>query len=254
MKDFNTTNVRNIKIGAYTHNDEVYNFNFGTDLSAHGKTAFVRTVVDTLVDEDYYDSIIKDIIFDFTIVMLFTDIDTSFTKAVDEDGKEVPAIISIEKFLEETNVVDIVKANMEIGLIEQLNKAVDKSIEYRTGIHLSPISDSIASLLNTLEKKVKDIDLDSAISMAQKFANMTGELTPDSIMKAYIDSDIYKKNVEEIEESKKQRAEIAENIDKAIKEVNKSEEKKTKAKKSTKSKAKVEEKIVEEATEITIEK
>ncbi len=246
MKEFNTKNIKNVKIGAYTHNDEICNFNFGTDLTAYGKTVFVRTVVDTLISDDNYDSIIKDLIFDFAIIMVFTNVDTSFTNAIDDNGEKIPAILSIEQFLEETNVVDIVKANMELGLLEQLEKAVDKSIEYRTGIHPSPIADWLSNLFSTLEKKISEVDLNNAMSMAQKFANMTGELTPDSIMKAYIDSDIFKKNAEEIEESKKQKAKIADNLDKAIKIVNEDEKKKTRTKKTTKTKADVEESVIEE--------
>lgn len=230
--------MKETKLGAYIRNDETYNFNFSTDLSAHDKTVFVRTVVDTLVSEDGYDSIIKDMIIDFAIVILFTDIDTSFTKVVDDNGEKVSALILIEQFLEETNVVDIVKANMKIGLLEELENAVDKSIEYRTGIHHSPISDSLASLINTLEKKINEIDLGDAMKMVQKFVSMTGEFTPESVVSAYINSDLYKKNLDEITENRKEKLEIAENLDKAIKIVK--EETKTKAKSKTKKETKEE--------------
>ena len=211
--------MKNTKMGTYIHNDEMYNFNFATSLTADNKIAFVRTIVDTLVDDNYYDSIIRDVIFDFSIIMFFTDIDTSFTNAVDEDSKEIPAIVIMEQFLEETNVVDIVEANMETGLLDELKKAVDKSIEYRTGIHLSPLSDAIANLVNTLEKKINEIDLNSAMDMAQKFANMTGELNIDSIVNAYMNSDVHKKNLAEIEEAKNNEIKIDENLGEAVRTV-----------------------------------
>ena len=220
--------MKETKLGTYICNNETYNFVFSTDLSAHDKTIFVRTVVDTLVSEYSYDSIIKDMIFDFAIVMLFTDIDTSFTKVVDDDGEEISALIPIEQFLEETNVVDIVKANMKEGLFEQLEKAVDKSIEYRTGIHSSPIADSFASLINTLEKKINEVDLGNAMEMVQKFTGMTDNLTPESIVGAYMNSDLHQKNLDEIAESRKEKAKIAENLDRAIKIVK--DETKAKAK------------------------
>ena len=233
-------NMKNMKTGVYFYNDEAKNFDFATDLSAYDKTVFVRTVVDTLVDDTTYDSIIRDMIFDFAIIMRFTDIDTSFTKAIDDDGNEISALVSIEQFLEKTNVVDIVKANMEVGLLEQLNDAVDKSIEYRTGIHPSPVADSLASLLSTLEKKINEVDLDSMMDMAQKFAGMTGELTPESVVNAYINSGMHKANLDEIAENKKEKVDmgkVAEGLDKAIKEFNEKAEAKPK---KTKSKTKVE--------------
>ena len=154
----------------------------------------------------------------------------------------------VEQFLEESNIVEIVKANVVPTLFDELNNAVDKSIEYITGIHPSPIADSIASLLSTLERKINEFDMGSMMDMAQKLASMTGELNVDNIVKAYVESDIHKGNLEEIVKAKAERTEIAENLDKAIKEVN--EENKTK-KKSTKSKSK---KIQKEETEDKSEK
>ena len=215
----NITNMKNMMTGTYFYNDEAYNFNFATDLSAHDKTVFVRTVVDTLVDDTTYDSIIKDMLFDFAIVMLFTDIDTSFTKMMDDDGEEISVLIPIEQFLEETNVIDIVKENMKVGLLEQLENAVDKSIEYRTGIHPSPLNEALASLINTLEKKIEEVDLGKAMEMAQKFAGMTGKLTPESVVNAYMNSDVHQKNLEEIAESKKNEIKIDENLGEAIRTV-----------------------------------
>lgn len=197
-------NMKNIKTGTYINytTDESYNFEFATDLSAYRKMMFVNYVVNSIVDDDRYDSIVRDLIFDFGIVSIFTDVDTSFINRTDDEGNLINPIIFIEQFLEETNVVDIVKANMEAGVLEELNKAVDKSIEYKTGIHPSPISDALASLLSTLENKINEVDLDSMMGMAQKFANMTGELTPESVVSAYINSDMHKANLDEIVESK----------------------------------------------------
>ena len=197
-------NMKNIKTGTYINytTDESYNFEFATDLSAYRKMMFVNYVANSIVDDDRYDSIVRDLIFDFGIVSIFTDVDTSFINRTDDEGNLINPIIFIEQFLEETNVVDIVKANMEAGILEELNKAVDKSIEYKTGIHPSPISDALASLLSTLENKINEVDLDSIMGMAQKFANMTSDLTPESVVNAYINSDVHKKNLEEIAESK----------------------------------------------------
>lgn len=189
-------NTNITKTGAYFYNDEALNFNFVTSLSASEKISFINSVVDTIVDDNYY-AIIRDIIFDFSIIRTFTDIDTTFVKNSDN------MIDTIEQFLSESTIVDIVKANMEIGLLEELNKAVDKAIEYKTGIHPSPISDSLASLLSTLEKKVNEFDMGSMMDMTQKFASMTDEFNLDNLVNAYMNSDLHRANLEEITESKK---------------------------------------------------
>lgn len=197
--------MKNIKTGTYFYNEESYNFNFATDLSAYRKMMFVNYVVNSIVDEDRYDFIVRDLIFDFGLVSILTNIDTSFINQIDDEGNPINPIIFIEQFLEETNVVDIVKANMEVSLLDELNKAVDKAIEYKTGIHPSPLNEALASLINTLEKKVNEFDMGSMMEMAQKFAGMTGELNVDSIVNAYLNSDNHKRNLEEIAKSKKDK-------------------------------------------------
>lgn len=230
--------MKETKLGAYTHNDETRNFNFTTNLSANKKRIFVRTVVGALVDDENYDSVLRDIIFDYTTILMLTDIDMSFLRTVDDDGEIVTDMELLEDFLLETNIVEIVKANAFPTLFEELNKAVDKAIEYRTGIHPSPLGGALASLLSTLEKKVSEIDLSSAMSMAQKFAGMTDEFNLDNLVNAYMNSDLHKVNLDEIAEAKaskndKNEIEMSEDLGEAIRTVVEENkvEKKTKSKK-----------------------
>ena len=91
----------------------------------------------------------------------------------------------VEEFLENTNIVKIVKANAKEGLIKELSEAVDKSIEYRTGIHANHLNEALTSLINTFEEKIKDIDLDSMMDIANKLSGMTDGFTTENIVKAY---------------------------------------------------------------------
>ena len=199
--------MKEMKTGVYTHitenGSESYSFGFITDLLASDKAVFVRKVVDTIVSDTNYDSVLKDIIFDFTVITTMTNIDTSFLKVVDEKGNVVTDIDMLEDFLLSTNIVEIVKANAFPTLFDELNDAVDKSIAYKTGIHPSPLSDALASLFSTLEKKINEVDLDSMMGMAQKFAGMGDDFTMENLVKAYMESDGHKKNLAEIAEAKK---------------------------------------------------
>ena len=196
--------MKEMKNGVFTYNNESYNFEFKTSLSAYDKQVFVKTVVGNLVDDAGYDVVIKDLIFDFVIIEVFTNIDTSFINMEDDEGNDINPIILIEHFLEETNVVDIVKENMKTGLLDELNRAVDLDIQYLTGIHSNPINEAITSLISTIEKKIGEVDLDSMMSMAQKFAGMTEDFTLDNIVNAYMNSDIHKSNLAEIKEAKEE--------------------------------------------------
>ena len=195
-----------MKIGIFAYNNESYEFRFKTSLSAYDKQVFVKTVINNLIDDDYYDVVIKDLIFDFAIIELFTNVDTSFIdNQKDDDGNKINPITVIEHFLEESDVLKIVKANMEDGLLENLNRAVDLNIQYLTGINMNPINDAIASLVSTLEKKVDGIDLDSMMEMAQKFTNMTEDLTAENVVNEYINSSFHQNKLKEIEEAKEEK-------------------------------------------------
>ena len=162
------------------------------------KQGFVNSVVNLVVDdlEKKYNSILRDLIVDYYTIKYFTDIDTT------EFEKSLSFVDDVEQFLEETNIIEIIRTNVSPTLFDELNKAIDNSIEYITGIHHSPIADSLASLLSTLEKKINEIDLDSAMEMVQKFAGMTEDFSVENLVNAYMDSDMHKANLNEIAESK----------------------------------------------------
>jgi len=191
----------------YTHktddNEVSHNFNFYTNLSTASKLRFVNNVTKLLVDTDKkrYDSVLRNLVFDFFIVEGFTSVN------VDEIIKSNFFVNDAEKFLEETNIVDIVKANIENGVIEELNRAVDLNIQYITGIHPNPLNEALARLINTFEKKVNEVDLSNMSAMLEAFNNMSGEFTPENVVKAYMNTDFAKKNMAEVMEAKNKKQE-----------------------------------------------
>lgn len=193
-------------MGTYIRGEETHNFNFGTDLSVADKQRFVNSVVSLVVDDENkgYNSILRDLIFNFYVVDMLTDVDTT-------ELKESSFFVNdVEWFLEETNIVDIVKANASPTLFDELSRAVDKSIEYLTGVHPNPLGEALASLVSILEKKVNEFDAGKMMEMAQKLSGMTGEFTIDNIVNAYMNSDLHKKNLKEIDDSKVNNVEIKE--------------------------------------------
>lgn len=177
-----------IKTGVYTLDGEDTPFAFYTSLNAYRKSQFVVSVSNILVG-DNYNYVIRDLAFDFCIVAIFTDIDTADVQDAD-DG-----ITAMEEFVEKFKpVIDIVKANVEDGVLDALHTAIDLNIEYRTGIHINPISSSIASLIDTIERKVDGIDLNSMMDLAQSMAGISDELTADKLLDAYAKTNIFKEH------------------------------------------------------------
>lgn len=206
---------KNVKMGVYTHNGEEINFNFYTSLRASDKLTFVNSIIDLVVDEKY-NSVIRDLIFDYMIIEVFTDIDTTNIKMAKN------SIDMIEDLLEETNIVEIVRANAEIGLIEELDKAVDDNIAYLTGIHRNPIVEGLGNLLNTIENKLTNIDTEEMMKAAQMITTMTGELTPTNMLEEYAKSDLFKEKYHQMITEKEQHNAEMDATGVAIKKVKKS--------------------------------
>lgn len=177
-----------IKTGVYTIDDKDVPFAFYTSLNAYRKSQFVASVSNILVS-DNYNYVIRDLAFDFCIVAIFTDIDTTDVQDAD-DG-----ITAMEEFVEKFKpVIDIVKENVEDGVFDELNTAIDFNVEYRTGIHVNPISSSIASFIDTIERKIDGIDLNSMMDLAQSMAGISDELTADKLLDAYAKTNIFKEH------------------------------------------------------------
>lgn len=186
----------------YTRNGEEIEFNYYTDLPMSKKIAFVNAVADTVVGDDYYYPMLKDMVFDFHLINFFSDVDTGIDYNEDDSGEIVDVI---EQFLYETNVADVLKLSINFNVLTELVDSVDKAIEYKTGIHPSPIADGIASLLNTVEKKFAGIDVDSMTGMANVFSKLQGDITPEKMLEAYANSDIFKKQHKEVIEKQDKR-------------------------------------------------
>lgn len=187
--------TKNVKTGAYTYKNESIPFNFYTELRAVDKIKFINAVCDTLIDTNYY-SVIRDLVFDFQIVNVFTDV-------VVPELQDSPSPISIiEEFLDDTNIVEIVKANVDKKLIAELEKAVDENIEYRTGIHKNTLEDALTSLLHTVEQKINDVDTEGMMEMAMKLNSISDELTPERILQAYSETDMFKNRIYEKEQKR----------------------------------------------------
>lgn len=161
------------KKGSYTYNGVEYEFEYKTNLKASEKIDFVNLVVNSLVEDGYF-SILRNMLFDFELIRAFTNIDVS------EIANSVNAIDKIEYFLENTNIVEVIKANISISLIIELNNCVDDNIQYRTGIKVKTIENALVSILEVLEEKVKKVNV-------------------KDLMNDYFKSDDYKKHLAELQ-------------------------------------------------------
>lgn len=162
-------------------------FKYYKEISLSKKLDFVNNVLDVLFQNNYCYAVIRNELFDIMLVDSFTDVfleEEDFTFTINE----------IDKFLSKTNVVDILKNEINSTLLKELSDAIDINIAYKTGVNLNSISTSFSSLLKTIEEKVSNFNVDELTNTLKEFANMTDGLSQEKIIELYTKSDKYKKN------------------------------------------------------------
>ena len=162
-------------------------FKYRTELTLQQKVSFANFVLGVIFDDDYCFSIIKNEVFDIALIYMFTDVfqyDEDFTFSLN----------NIDEMLNTTNVIEILKKEIDNDLIKDLNEVIDINIAYKTGVNVNSISTSFSSLLKTIENKVSDFDVDEFSNTLKKFGDITNGMSPDKIMELYTKTDAYKKN------------------------------------------------------------
>lgn len=162
-------------------------FKYRTELTLQQKVSFVNFVLGVIFDDNYCFSIIKNEVFDIALIYMFTDVlqyEEDFTFSLN----------NIEEMLNTTNVIEILKNEIDKDLIKDLNEVIDINIAYKTGVNVNSISTSFSSLLKTIENKVSDFDVDEFSNTLKKFGDITNGMSPDKIMELYTKTDAYKKN------------------------------------------------------------
>jgi hypothetical protein len=238
-----------VKTGSYTYKEKEYNFNFYTDINVLTKSAFVTGVTDVLVTEKHYNAVIRNVVLEYQILNVFTDIfaEEEIRNSLYVDEGSDFDLNKLEDFMRDTQVANIVMANVKEGLIDELIEAVDKDIEYKTGIHRNPIGEAVAGLLGTLEQRVKDIDIDGLMGFAEAFKGISGDdMTPEKLWDAYSKSEAFKRVIESKEKIDKADKKQSDKIVSLVEEVMKQPKKRGRKPKAKKEETAVEDKNVKD--------
>lgn len=189
-----TSYTNEIMTGAYidTKTNKETLFTFKTNISVKDKIQFVSDVTALMIGENYF-SFLKDLIFDFEIINVFTDIDVS------EILNAADAIGEIENIVTNTKIVEIVKSNVDNAILDELKIAVNSNIEYKTGVHNNIIEDSIVQLLSSIKSKIDSIDTETVLQMAETLSTLGNNVTSEGIVNAYANSPAFLESLKERE-------------------------------------------------------
>jgi len=189
-----TSYTNEIMTGTYidTKTNKETLFTFKTNISVKDKIQFVSDVTALMIGENYF-SFLKDLIFDFEIINVFTDIDVS------EILNAADAIGEIENIVTNTKIVEIVKSNVDNAILDELKIAVNSNIEYKTGVHNNIIEDSIVQLLSSIKNKIDSIDTETVLQMAEVLSTLGNNVTSEGIVNAYANSPAFLESLKERE-------------------------------------------------------
>lgn len=158
-----------------------YEFSCKEDISLSKKLVFVKSVIDTLFQNDFYNYIMKDCIFYYKLITTFTDIN------FDNIDEEESLIDYVDEFINETDIIEKINDNVAENVISDLYNAVNKSIAYKTGI--SDFSENLGLLINNINSFITNSDnnIDLIRNFMEKIngLNLTNDELIEKIIKLY---------------------------------------------------------------------
>lgn len=176
----------------YVYNDEMYNYNYAKNIKPLQAISLIKNVTDVVIDMSdafIYIATLKDIIFDYCLIDVFTDIDISFL----EDDLD-----KIYDFVINTDIAETIKSNAENSIIQNLEKDINQSIQLKTGIKVNSIEDTMVNVIKEMTDNINIADFNtnkiSDLINSVKAMNDNSELfTPDKIIEAFANTEKYRK-------------------------------------------------------------
>lgn len=152
-----------IKIAKFEYDDgtsmKEYEYTYKTDLNIKEKAEFVVFVTNRIISE-HYNKVMYDFVFDLALIQMFTDIDIKNTiLGIEDDIDDWEYIFALQRFMSKTTVLSEVKDGIKPGLLDELKKAVDYNIEYKTGVRPNRIEEAVLGLIDLIIAKVKATEI-----------------------------------------------------------------------------------------------
>ena len=173
--------------GVYTIDNEVTDYHYTSYIGTAAQVNFVKAVTEMIIGGGEYIPLLKEPLFNYVLLSVFTDID--LTKFVDDDGD-----LLIDDFVEFDTVSGVsakLKLLIDSDMLYQIQTSLDTNLAYKTGLHKDDMTDAVVELVKILGDKInsigKDLNTEKVNEFITKFNN--SDLNTESIVKAYLDSD-----------------------------------------------------------------
>ena len=163
------------------------------------QSVFVSVVSNNMFADGNYLPLLRDIMFDYTLALYFTDIDFN--------ALGITNIDEFDEFNKATGIMEDVRDKLSSTMLTSLAASVDANIEYKKQTAQNDISTAVAELIMALTNKVEALDTNLDMSKVMDFINKFNEsgFDGESLVDAYMNSEQYKKNVAEVVDAKNEK-------------------------------------------------
>jgi len=149
--------VKENNIIKFHYNGKEYETKYNNRLiSAIDRAGFMLYVCNTIIANDNYYSMLRELAFEAALIKQTTDIDIKELMNLDED--EELSFSDIEAFIANSNIIDVLMGLLSENTIRQLNRYIDKNIAFRTGLHENDMGAAIGRLFNSIADKIDGVD------------------------------------------------------------------------------------------------
>lgn len=176
--------------GQFTYKDETYDVKYTDTLTTFEKLQFINNTVSWVVGEDYR-PILKRFAYRYNLCLL-SNVDFNQFVSADENGNNIAELI---EFIDSTDLPDMIEAELDTAVVNELKENIDLDIEYRTGIHRDSISSAVSDLINKFSKKMDEVLTPDALDALTKIASMT-DPEPKEMVNAFIDNNEHHEQIE----------------------------------------------------------
>lgn len=176
--------------GQFTYKDETYDVKYTDTLTTFEKLQFINNTVSWVVGEDYR-PILKRFAYRYNLCLL-SDVDFNQFVSADENGNNIAELI---EFIDNADLPDMIEAELDTAVVNELKENIDLDIEYRTGIHRDSISSAVSDLINKFSKKMDEVLTPDALDALTKIASMT-DPEPKEMVNAFIDNNEHHEQIE----------------------------------------------------------
>lgn len=156
-------------------------FNYVKNPNRSELQEYVDAVVNVLVADGHYHPLMRNIVADFLLIYIFSDIDVHDILESND--------AAMEEYVNSNTIAAVIKDGFGTDLTNEIMEAIDDGIAYKVGFYKNPVSVEFAKLINKINNFATQINVDDMEKFIKNVNSIEDNLTADKIVNAYATSE-----------------------------------------------------------------